>query len=101
MSVSVGQGTDISAITGGAALFCAAAGRLTLVEGRFGDLSDLADRPLDQVTLEIATERILDAMTALLADIRGESPPPERFRPGRRRSSDTSASDASSEGHEA
>ncbi len=65
------------------------------------DLSDLADRPLDQVTLEIATERILDAMTALLADIRGESPPQERFRPGRRRPSDTSASDASSEGHEA
>ena len=69
--------------------------------GKPVDLSDLADRPLDQVTLEIATERILDAMTALLADIRGESPPPERFRPGRRRSSDTSASDASSEGHEA
>ena len=68
--------------------------------GKPVDLSDLADRPLDQVTLEIATERILDAMTALLADIRGEQPPPERFRPGRRRSTDTSTSDSSTEGHE-
>lgn len=48
------------------------------------DLSDLAGRPLDQATLEIATTRILDAMTQLLADIRGEQPPVERFRPGRR-----------------
>ena len=68
--------------------------------GKPVDLSDLADRPLDQVTLEIATERILDAMTALLADIRGEQPPAERFRPGRRRSSDTSTPDNLTEGHE-
>lgn len=55
---------------------------------RFGepvDLSDLAGRPLDQATLEIATTRILDGMTRLLADIRGEQPPAERFRPGRGR----------------
>lgn len=48
------------------------------------DLSDLAGLPLDQATLEIATNRIMDAITALLADIRDEEPPAERFRPGRR-----------------
>lgn len=56
------------------------------------DLSDLAGRPLDQATLEIATNRILDAMTALLADIRGEQPPAERFRPSRRRKVEGDAS---------
>lgn len=48
------------------------------------DLSDLAGLPLDQATLEIATNRIMDAITALLADIRDEEPPAERFRPSRR-----------------
>lgn len=48
------------------------------------DLSDLAGLPLDQATLEIATNRIMDAITGLLADIRDEEPPVERFRPGRR-----------------
>ena len=47
------------------------------------DLSDLADLPLDQSTLEIATDRILDAMTVLLADIRHQKPPAERFHPQR------------------
>lgn len=51
------------------------------------DLSDLAGLPLDQTTLEIATNRIMDAITALLADIRDEEPPTERFRPGRRSAS--------------
>ena len=48
------------------------------------DLSDLAGLSLDQATLEIATNRIMDAITGLLADIRDEEPPAERFRPGRR-----------------
>ncbi|PJI93252.1 lysophospholipid acyltransferase family protein [Luteimicrobium subarcticum] len=43
------------------------------------DLSDLYDRPLDTVTLREATDRVLDAITALLAEIRGEQPPAERF----------------------
>ena len=38
------------------------------------DLSDLAGLPLDQATLEIATNRIMDAITGLLADIRDEEP---------------------------
>ncbi len=51
------------------------------------DLSDLVGLPLDQATLELATNRILDAMTRLLADIRGEQPPAQRFRVGRPRRS--------------
>ena len=54
------------------------------------DFSDLAGRPLDQATLEIATDRILDAMTQLLSDIRGEQPPTVRFRPGRKHSAEPS-----------
>jgi 1-acyl-sn-glycerol-3-phosphate acyltransferase len=53
--------------------------------GKAIDLSDLADLPMDQATLEIATTRIVDAMTVLLAEIRDEQPPAERHRPGRRR----------------
>jgi 16S rRNA (cytosine1402-N4)-methyltransferase len=48
---------DPEAVAGGAALVSASAGRLTLVEGRFGDLADLARRanflPLDGVVLDI------------------------------------------------
>lgn len=48
---------DPDAIAGGAGLVSAAAGRLTLVEGRFGDLADLAEQfdfaPLDGIVLDI------------------------------------------------
>jgi 1-acyl-sn-glycerol-3-phosphate acyltransferase len=43
------------------------------------DLSDLVNQPLDADTLRIATDRLMDAMTSLLADIRDESPPKERM----------------------
>ena len=43
------------------------------------DLSDLYDRPQDTATLREATERVMAAVTALLADIRGEEPPAERY----------------------
>ena len=39
------------------------------------DLSGLYDRPQDAATLREATERVMSAITALLADIRGETPP--------------------------
>jgi len=45
------------------------------------DLSDFADRPMDHDTLEAATDRILDALTAELAKIRGQQPPAQRFIP--------------------
>src|SRR5690606_6686758 len=43
------------------------------------DLSDLYDRPVDAATLRIATDRVMDAVTALLEEIRGEQAPAERF----------------------
>lgn len=43
------------------------------------DLSDLYDRPLDAVTLNEATVRILDAITAQLEIIRAQTAPATRF----------------------
>lgn len=45
------------------------------------DLSDLMDRPLDKTTLLAATERIMAAITVLLAELRGEEPPATRWDP--------------------
>ena len=45
------------------------------------DLDDLRGRPMDKTTLVEATDRIMDAITALLAELRGEEPPPERWDP--------------------
>ncbi|WP_051298309.1 lysophospholipid acyltransferase family protein [Arthrobacter castelli] len=52
-----------------------------VVAGKPVDLSAFADRPLDKATLDQATDVILDAVTALLEDLRGESAPPERWDP--------------------
>ncbi len=43
------------------------------------DLSDLAGRPLDAATLAIAGDRLMDAITAMLAEVRGEDPPETRM----------------------
>ncbi|MEI6362445.1 MAG: lysophospholipid acyltransferase family protein [Actinomycetes bacterium] len=43
------------------------------------DLSDLADRPIDADTLAIGGERLMDAITALLAGVRGQTPPSTRM----------------------
>jgi len=45
------------------------------------DLSDLAGQPLTQEVLHEATDRIMAAITALVADLRDEEPPPVRFDP--------------------
>lgn len=45
------------------------------------DLDDLRGQRLTPQVLREATERIMDHIAALLADIRGEQPPPERFDP--------------------
>lgn len=45
------------------------------------DLDDLRDQPLTPAVLREATNRIMDAITALLADIRQEQPPATRFDP--------------------
>lgn len=51
------------------------------------DLSDLAGRPLDKSTLVEATERIMDAITALVAELRGEQPPAQRWDPSQHQQS--------------
>jgi 1-acyl-sn-glycerol-3-phosphate acyltransferase len=45
------------------------------------DLSDLAGEPLTHELMDVATERIMAAITALLEQIRGEPAPAERFDP--------------------
>lgn len=53
--------------------------RVWVTAGPPVDLTDLYGKPLTATTLRIATERIMDAITALLADLRGEEPPTERY----------------------
>lgn len=45
------------------------------------DLSDFVDMPMTHDTLEDATDRIMDALTAELSQIRQETPPAHRFVP--------------------
>ncbi len=54
---------------------------ITMKAGDPVDLDDLRARPLTAETLREATDRIMDAVTALLADIRREQPPAARFDP--------------------
>ncbi len=53
------------------------------------DLSDLAGRPLDQATLAEGTDRVMAAIAALLGDLRGETPPAERWNPADHGQSET------------
>jgi 1-acyl-sn-glycerol-3-phosphate acyltransferase len=49
---------------------------------RFGDpidLSDLQGRQVDAATLALAGDRLMDAITAMLAEVRGEEPPSARM----------------------
>jgi 1-acyl-sn-glycerol-3-phosphate acyltransferase len=55
-----------------------------VVVGEPVDLSAFSAQPLDKSTLSAATEAIMDAITALLADLRGEVPPAERWDPSRK-----------------
>ena len=53
------------------------------------DLSRFAGRTLDQKTISEATNVLMDAITALLADLRGEEPPAERWNPSKHQQSET------------
>ncbi|GEA83464.1 MAG: 1-acyl-sn-glycerol-3-phosphate acyltransferase [Cellulomonas sp.] len=53
--------------------------KVTIVAGPPVDLDDLYDRPQDTATLREATERVMDAITALLVEIRGEAAPAVRY----------------------
>ena len=54
---------------------------VTLTAGPPVDLDDLRDQELTPEVLRVATARIMDAVTALLEEIRGEHAPAERFDP--------------------
>ncbi len=54
---------------------------MVMAAGEPVDLSDLYDRPIDATTLRIATDRLMDRITALLEETRGEQAPEERFDP--------------------
>lgn len=53
--------------------------KVTVVAGPPVDLSDLYDRPQDSATLREATDRVMDAVTRLLEEIRAEQAPAVRF----------------------
>jgi 1-acyl-sn-glycerol-3-phosphate acyltransferase len=53
--------------------------RIRIAVGEPIDLSDLADRPIDAATLAIGGDRLMDAITAMLAVIRDEKPPSTRM----------------------
>jgi len=53
------------------------------------DLSEFADKPLDNKTLTAATTKVMDAITALLEDLRGEKAPATRWNPAEHNQSET------------
>lgn len=54
---------------------------IAMTAGPPTDLDDLRDRPLTPEVLKQATDRIMDDVTRLLEEIRGEQAPAERFDP--------------------
>lgn len=53
------------------------------------DLSAYRDRPVDQRLVTEVTEVLMTAITALLAELRGEDPPAERWNPSKYQQSET------------
>lgn len=53
------------------------------------DLSKYASRTIDQKTINEATNELMDAITSLLADLRDETPPKERWDPSKHQQSET------------
>lgn len=70
--------------------------RVRVLVGDPVDLSDFRGAPLTRTTLEAATARILDAITAQVAELRAETPPATRWDPAAPAtpSSDTAPSEA-------
>ena len=62
---------------------------IQIAVGEAIDLSRFADRDLDQKTVTEATELLMDEITRLLAGLRGEAPPAERWDPGKHQQSET------------
>lgn len=53
--------------------------KMTIVAGPEIDLSEFRDRPIDAELLRAASDRIMDVLTAMLEEIRGEKAPAERY----------------------
>ena len=53
------------------------------------DLSQFQGKPLDNQTLTAATTKVMDAITALLEDLRGENAPEVRWNPAEHNQSET------------
>ena len=53
------------------------------------DLSEFRGRPLDSSTLTAATNKVMVAITALTADLRGETPPAEPWDPAKNNQKET------------
>jgi 1-acyl-sn-glycerol-3-phosphate acyltransferase len=54
---------------------------IRMLAGEPVDLADLLTEPRNAATINAATERIMDAITGLVAELRGEEPPAERYDP--------------------
>jgi 1-acyl-sn-glycerol-3-phosphate acyltransferase len=54
---------------------------VTMKAGDPVPLDDLLAQPVTPAVVQATTERIMDAVTALVAELRGEEPPTERFDP--------------------
>lgn len=63
--------------------------RIDVVFGEPVDLDAYRGGPMDQATLTRANDALMDAITALLADLRDEQPPAERWDPAKRGQSET------------
>jgi 1-acyl-sn-glycerol-3-phosphate acyltransferase len=62
------------------------------IDVKIGDPVDLAEfrgRPLDSASLADATGRVMEAITRLTADLRGEEPPAERWDPAKNNQKET------------
>ncbi len=53
------------------------------------DLSEFAGKPLDNKTLTAASSKVMDAITALLEELRGEKAPATRWNPTEHNQSET------------
>lgn len=53
------------------------------------DLSEFAGKPIDQKIVNEATEKLMNAITELLAQLRGEEPPAKRWDPSQHQQNET------------
>lgn len=62
---------------------------IEIAVGKPIDLSKFDGKPLDQKVVSAATKLLMDEITGLLAGLRGETPPPERWDPAKHQQNET------------